>query len=94
MRTSTLLNILAILLIIAVAALIGSISNTSSVWDLWILHGVVIVLCIGILLTGGQMRSIHLKGKSSSVEDELSLAEARFAGIGFCRGGRDASRKS
>jgi PAS domain S-box-containing protein len=78
MRTSTLLNLLAIILISAVVALIGWMTPTSSAWGVWILRGVVIVLCIGILLTGGAIRSIRLKEQSNSVENELSLAEARF----------------
>jgi len=81
MRAHILFTILAIILIIAVAGLIGFVSSVSSVWDVWILRGVAVILCIGILLTGGKMRSVHLKEQGVSVKDELSVSEARFQAI-------------
>lgn len=78
MRTSVLPNVLAILLIIAVAALIGWNEPAPAAGQVWILRGVGIALCIGILLTGGKIRSIQLKEQMASIQEKLSASEARF----------------
>ncbi len=46
--------------------------------NLWILYGVVIVLCIGILIIGVQIRSLYIKEQRSLLVEQLSVAEARF----------------
>lgn len=78
MRASPLLHILVILLIIAIVALVGFANTASTVWNLWILRGVIVILCIGIMLASAQIRSNYLKRQSASVQEELSVAEARF----------------
>ncbi len=80
MRLSTLLHVLAILLIIAITTLFGFINSTSPSWNLWMLYGVVIILCIGILMIGVQIRVLHLK-TNHSLAEQLSVAEARFQAI-------------
>jgi len=68
MRLSTLLHVLAILLIIAITTLFGFINSTSPSWNLWMLYGGVIILCIGILMIGVQIRVLHLKASPSLAE--------------------------
>jgi len=78
MRIPALLIVLAIVLVIAVIALIGFGHEASSIWELWILRGAAVVLCIGILLTGGQICSIPLKDRVVSLREQLSASEIRF----------------
>jgi len=77
-RTSTLLHILALVLITAVATLIGFIHAAPPGQNMWMLYGAVIVLCIGIMLTGGQIRSVRLQGQIKLLKEQLSAAEARL----------------
>jgi PAS domain S-box-containing protein len=77
-RASTLLHILVIILAISAAALIGYINALSPAPNAGILYGVVLGLCIGILLIGGQIRAVRIKESSNTVKDQLTIAEARF----------------
>lgn len=78
MRISTILHIIAFILFAAIVILIGFINAISPVENMWVLYGVVVVLCVGILLTGGQIRSIHITKQKNLAEEQLSIAEARF----------------
>ena len=78
MRTSTILHILVILLVVSAAALIGYVSAVAHTLNPWLLYGVVFVLCVAILLLGGQIRITRLNEKRHTVEEQLAVAEARF----------------
>jgi len=78
MRLSVFLHIVVILLVVSTAALIGFISAISPTQSAWLLYGVVVALCVGILLIGGQIRMIRLKENRNTIEEQLSAAEARF----------------
>jgi PAS domain S-box-containing protein len=62
----------------AAAALIGFVSAISFAQNVWILYAVLLILCMGIVLIGGQIRATRFKEQSNLVEEQLSVAEARF----------------
>jgi len=70
--------ILASSLIVAVAALVGFVDLLSPAPDSFILYAAVLLCCIGMLWTGGVIRSMSANERIKSLESQLSAAEARF----------------
>ena len=78
MRASTWLHLLAALLIVTVTAITSFINATAPGWNSWLVSGVMVALCFGILVTGGEIRSRYVKARGDAVKEKLSIAEARF----------------
>ncbi|MBP7689529.1 MAG: PAS domain S-box protein [Thermoflexales bacterium] len=78
MRTTHWLYLLAFLLSVTITAITGYLNAVAPGWNGWLLSGVMIAMCVGLVMTGGQIRLIHLKERGAAVEEELSIAEARF----------------
>jgi PAS domain S-box-containing protein len=79
-RTPVNIALLAIPLVIAAMGLSGLLFAIPPSWELWILRGLVILLCAGILITSGKIQSMLSQG-IYSVQDQLSESEARFQAI-------------
>ena len=60
--------------------LVTGVSNTLPTGEMWILRGLAVVLCLWILLMGRLTRAVHPLSLSS-IEDELSVSEARFQAL-------------
>ena len=69
--------ILTIPLIIGMSSFLIAIPSRGEVW---LLRGIVVALVFWILLSGGKIRSVEPLGLAS-VEDELSVSEARFRAL-------------
>jgi PAS domain S-box-containing protein len=89
-------NYPAVFVIVLVIITVGSgfMIQIPPLWEVWALRGMVVALGIGILFTGKKMRSVRSR-EFGSIEEELSVSEARFramfesAGIGIALVGMD-----